>query len=423
MKTSTNVANRALQRCGATRIEPGALWTEDSKQAAEIRELYDSTRQAELRRNVWRFAVRRIALRAVNVNAYRLVPAAYSASASYLANTIVSFDGIWFISTRRIAPGVAPRTTSDWAQYFGPVTVTPFDSETAYFSGELVYTPSNTGYAVYLSTQDQNEDVPGVVSAWDALTTFRLGQSVTHAAATWVSNLILNLNNEPGVVSNWDAGTTYAATTQVVASDGNVYTSVGSGNLNHNPVTDTTHTYWTYVSISPWISLPAGQVGQNEGKWQTVNATLEPLNFIYPAGVSPAQTNEARNVFMLPHGFLREAPADPKAGSSSFLGAPSGNMYNDWVFENDYFVTREAQVIILRCVVDVSDVDKFDAMFFEGFACRIALEVCEIITQSVSKVSMIASMYKQFMGEARTVNGIETGPTEPPEDDLITCRQ
>jgi hypothetical protein len=66
---------------------------------------------------------------------------------------------------------------------------------------------------------------------------------------------------------------------------------------------------------------------------------------------------------------------------------------------------------------------QFDPMFVEGFGSRIALETCEPITQSTEKLKAIAGEYKTFMGEARTVNAIEQGPTEPPEDDYITCRR
>jgi hypothetical protein len=45
-----------------------------------------------------------------------------------------------------------------------------------------------------------------------------------------------------------------------------------------------------------------------------------------------------------------------------------------------------------------------------------------ILTQSTTKVEQIEKLYSAFMGEARTVNGIETGATEAPEDDLVTCR-
>jgi len=420
MKTSTDVANRALQNCGASLIGADALWTEDSKNASEIRNCYDSLRRAELRRNVWRFAVRRVPLRPVDSYTYKIVPSLYSPTATYLANTIVEYDGVWFIAMRDIAAGVAPLTSADWETYFGPVTVTPWNGAITYFAGELVYTPASSGYAVYLSTENGNTDIPGTIPMWSVTATYGLGQTVEHLAVNYVSRLILNIGNTPGTILNWAVGTTYAAGDQAVGSDGNVYSSVAGANIGHDPVADTAHAFWTYVSVSPWVTIPASQVGLSVGKWQTINAALEPLRFNYPAGVFSG--TDSRNIFFLPKGFLREAPTDPRAGSSSFLGAPTGLHYTEWVFENEYFVSRDAGPIILRCVVDVIDVDKFDTMFYEGFACRLALEVCETLTQSGTKLATLAGKYRQFMGEARLVNGIETGPTEPPVDDLIACR-
>ena len=53
---------------------------------------------------------------------------------------------------------------------------------------------------------------------------------------------------------------------------------------------------------------------------------------------------------------------------------------------------------------------------------RIGLEVCEPLTQSDSKLNTISQIYKTFMGDARAINGIETGSVEPPIDDYIVCR-
>ena len=85
-------------------------------------------------------------------------------------------------------------------------------------------------------------------------------------------------------------------------------------------------------------------------------------------------------------------------------------------------VTREVFPILLRFVADIQDVATFYDMFCEGLGSRIAAEVVERLTQSQNKLGAIMGAYNKFMVEARIVNGIETGPTEPPEDDYITCR-
>jgi len=62
------------------------------------------------------------------------------------------------------------------------------------------------------------------------------------------------------------------------------------------------------------------------------------------------------------------------------------------------------------------------AMFCEGLGARLALEVCETLTQSSAKLATIAKEYQTFMSEERLVNAIEIGAEEPPEDDWVTCR-
>lgn len=60
----------------------------------------------------------------------------------------------------------------------------------------------------------------------------------------------------------WDAGTTYAKAAVVLGSDNNIYTSLQGGNINHDPTTDNTATYW---QISPetvaWTWLRITVVG------------------------------------------------------------------------------------------------------------------------------------------------------------------
>ena len=50
------------------------------------------------------------------------------------------------------------------------------------------------------------------------------------------------------------------------------------------------------------------------------------------------------------------------------------------------------------------------------------MEICEPITQSTTKLQIIAKEYDKFMTEARMVNGIETRSEEPPLDDYISSR-
>jgi hypothetical protein len=371
MVSATDIANRALQRVGASRIAEGELFTEDSKNASEIRACYHMLRRAELRRNVWRFAIRTVAIRAIDTDTKVVTFPAYASGTTYAVNNIIlATDGYLYSSLAAGNIGNEPSASpTKWSLWFGNTYAQEF-------------------------------------------------------------------------VTTWGAGFTYAAGDHSVGSDGVTYSSVADANINHDPVGDA-GVHWTAATdgtVANTDTFFAGElvyiggtiylsrVSSNEdvpptSKWMSVaGATVAAPNFIYPIGAGPFSDTSTKNVYPLPNGYLREAPQNPKGGAWSFLGAPSGDAYKDWNFESNFIITGDSGAIVFRFCADIADTSQFDALFAEGFGSRIAFEICEPLTQSTSKISGIASEYRQFMTEARTVNGIETGPVQPPEDDYITCR-
>lgn len=319
MVTPTDVANRALQYVGASRIAVGALLTEDSKNASEIRACYDILRRAELRRNIWRFAIRTVALRPIAVATSKLVAfGTWSSVTAYALNDIVTGpDGIVYQS--RVTANTANTPASNptkWSLYFGSIVSQEFVAGTAYYAGELV------------------------------------------------------------------------------TSSGILYISKISANMDTPPTAN-----WMTMATVPTLSAP---------------------NFVYPLGVGADSVTSS--AYRLPNGFLREAPQNPKNGAVSIMGDPIGNAYSDWSYESDYLISPSGGVILYRYVADLADTEAFDALFIEGFACRLAIAVCEPLTQSTTKAQAVASEYNKFMSEARTVNGIETGSVEPPLDNYLECR-
>jgi hypothetical protein len=370
-----DIANRALDHCGVPNI---AAFTDDAKGAQYTNAVYDKLRVAELRRNVWRFSVRKAALRAVDEATMFLVPAAWSSTAVYPQGSIITYNNTFYFAAQYVPANTPPGSPDEayWTVYFGPQTVTKYDSTTQYYAGELVYNVVAGTVNVYQCLISGTADDPTLGAiAWDAATTYNIGDTVSYASSTWQSKVDLNTNNTPSE----DA-------------------------------------YWTAVPVT---NQAATQIGQG---WLQINATVRYQRFQYPIDAGPRDQSASRNVFRLPYGFLREAPQDPKQGVASYLGAPSGLPYDDWVFEGDYITTSDSQVIILRSVADIQDVSQMDPMFCEGLAARIGLEICEPLTQSDSKLGTISQIYKTMMGDARNVNGIETGSVEPPLDDYITCR-
>jgi hypothetical protein len=244
----------------------------------------------------------------------------------------------------------------------------------------------------------------------------------------YMSLIDLNYGNSPAnAPALWAAGTTYALGNQVGGSDGVIYQSLANGNIGNNPTTDG-GVHWSNTGVlNPWTTNFI-QGGGNQ-QWLQIGGSASPsgvglseLSIVYPLGAGPSTQEATRNIFRLPSGYLKTCSQDPKAGSTSFLGAESGLAYKDWLVERPYLVSREVGPIMFRFVADLTDVTMMATQFCEGLACRIALEVCEPLTQSAAKLQTIAKEYEKFMGEARTSNAIEVGSEEPPVDDWIECR-
>lgn len=325
-QTSVDIGNRALQHVGIQRI---TSLQDDKKSASAIAFCYDKLREAELRRSVWIFAVRKAALRPIDTTTKQLAAAAYSAGTTYAQGAVVSFGGLVWESLVAANLGSTPGTDgSNWEIYCGPLTVRVFAtdstglvSDVGYYSGELA-------------------------------------------------------------VGNGGGDTT------------TVYRSLITNNVDVPPTAN-------------WLSL---------------GAVSSPLAILYPIGSGPLTDRKTRNIFMIPNGYLRKAAQDPKAGNISWLGAPHTLQEDDYVEENGLMISEINTLVVLRFVASVTHVPKFDPMFCEGLSARIGLEICEELTQSQEKLAGIGAQYKQFMFEARAVNGIEDGPVEQPIDDWLIAR-
>jgi hypothetical protein len=419
---SLDIANRVCQLIGVEQIFSP---TEDSQRALEIANAYDKLRDTELRRNVWRFAVRKAVLRAIDTTTLLIAPSAYDATKTYLPGDVVQdTNGQLWISEIADSVNNAPGGNNEaWDMYFGPRTASLYDSTQAYDAGELVYIVTGTtpnGYQVYLSLISSNSDAPNVATAWAATTQYKQDDVVSNGGSQWRSLLPVNLNNTPadGHLA-WASGSTYASGDQVTGSDNYIYTSVGNGNIGHDPTTDA-GVHWTNTgTLNAWSRSPTLLAASTN--WRPLNATLKNITTIYPLGAGPSSQSMTRNVFRLPAGYLRKAPQNPKVPTAA-LGGPRGYQYDDWEMDGNYIVSDSCDPITLRFVADITKVSAMDPMFCEGLACRIATGVCARLTQSEAKLASIASAYKRFMDEARTVNAIEEGYEDPPDDEYITVR-
>jgi hypothetical protein len=90
--------------------------------------------------------------------------------------------------------------------------------------------------------------------------------------------------------------------------------------------------------------------------------------------------------------------------------------------EGAFIITADASPLEIRYIARVEDPNSFDPLFIEAFACKLALETCEEITQSTSRKESIRADYKDAIAEARRVGAIEKPAQEFVEDEWVLAR-
>ena len=301
---------------------------------------------------------------------------------------------------------------------------------------------------------DTSKNADEVEFCYDKLRVAELRRSPWRFASRRANLRALTATSYRFIPASYAAGTTYAAGNIVMDATGVYWISLAGSNTGNTPGGAPTAGYpafWSQyfgpVHADLWASsasntYDAGDVVYKSGRtyyicmvsgtagtvdpasgapWVDIGAETADriVTFNQPAGPGkkvPATTGRNRNMFALPHGYLRLLAPDPKVESTGQLNTTGGVNQLDWQFEGNHIITNESGPLLVRFVADVSNVHEMDALFCEGLAARIAYEMAEMLTQSKDKVSAAASAYASFMSDARLVNWIETGNTEPQED-------
>jgi hypothetical protein len=243
--------------------------------------------------------------------------------------------------------------------------------------GEVVYiAPGDGTYDIYTSLINSNTDNPATPNEYDATIFYYKGQVVTSSSVLYQSLVTTNKGNTPA----------------------------------------SSPTKWTVTLTN----------GGGSNKWlKLLLPVLQPLVLAWPVGYGPVSDPLTRNLYRLPHGYLREAVQNPKI--LGLFGAPAYNAPLDWVLEGDYFSSRQFSMIAgssisFRFGADVASVPTMDTLFCEGLAAATAMEVCEEITQSDSLLTRIMKQFEDTMGQARRVNAIEVGSNALAEDEYLLVR-
>ena len=221
-QNSIDIANRALQHCGEPRLDPTLGFTEISERAGEVGFAYGKLKVAELQRAMWTFSTRLAPLRVASIPILMLLtPALWQSGTTYFKGSLVvdQDNTIWqsrIVNNIGNQPG-QPGAIFAWEPYFGPLTVTAYDSTKVYFAGEVVYTaPGDGTYNVYMSLVSSNALDPSLPNQWAANTTYLKNNVVQQFPA-------------------WSSLTSYGLGTTVTYTDGNIYTSIATINLNNIP--------------------------------------------------------------------------------------------------------------------------------------------------------------------------------------------
>jgi hypothetical protein len=126
--------------------------------------------------------------------------------------------------------------------------------------------------------------------------------------------------------------------------------------------------------------------------------------------------------FPLPSDYLRGLMIGtlwPGVDISDYRTGPSGQ---DWAIEGGYILFNSAGPLRLRYISRVTDTTLWDASFVEAFACKLAVETCEAITQSSEKRQLAQSEYATALQVARRAGAIELPPQQIADDTWVVGR-
>lgn len=106
---------------------------------------------------------------------------------------------------------------------------------------------------------------------------------------------------------------------------------------------------------------------------------------------------------------------------------PPNDREVDWQVENhlgqNAILTNWDAPLYLTYIADITDPTRWDDLFTEMVACKIAMQTCRKITGSDTAKSVAMSDYAAARNEAKRINAFEKVSEEPPEDDWVAARR
>lgn len=167
------------------------------------------------------------------------------------------------------------------------------------------------------------------------------------------------------------------------------------------------------VMSALWDTVRKAELRRRFWKFAIARTTLPALSEKPSWGYNTA--------FQLPADFIRLVQVNDT------FAVPAMTDYRDqddsaYQIEGSQILTIFNAPLKIRYVQDVTDPGKFDSLFVEALASKLAYEACEEITQSLSKRQQAAEDYKQAMRDATLAGAIERAPQGFPDDSWMLIR-
>jgi hypothetical protein len=110
-----------------------------------------------------------------------------------------------------------------------------------------------------------------------------------------------------------------------------------------------------------------------------------------------------------------------------FYPGPSMSDYrnaseSEYQIEGRKILTNYPAPLYIRYVSSITDTGQWDALFAEAFACKLAMEACEKLTQSNTKRQLADGEYDKAIAAAVRSDAVENPPEPLPDDAWLLSR-
>jgi hypothetical protein len=95
---------------------------------------------------------------------------------------------------------------------------------------------------------------------------------------------------------------------------------------------------------------------------------------------------------------------------------------DDYALEGGKILCDDLGPIAIRYVADVEDVSRWDPLFVDAFAAKLAFQICDRITGDLSRQSAMEAVYRRALSKAKGVDAKENPPVPFEDSSWVTAR-